>query len=113
MAHYAEIYNNVVIQVLVMDNDIETNQGEQSCVDWLQINVSSNEWIKTSYNNNIRKQYAGIGYTYYEAVDEFVSPQPFASWSLDNNNDWQPPTPMPEGVYTWDEDTLSWIEAAP
>ena len=65
MAHYAQINSdNVVVNVLVMDNDMETNDGEQACIDWLQANVHADDWVKTSYNNNIRKQYAGVGFTY-------------------------------------------------
>jgi len=67
-------------------------------------------WIQTSYNHNIRKQYAGIGFTYNSNADVFVAPQPFPSWTLDENHDWQAPVPMPEGSYYWDEETLSWKE---
>jgi len=67
------------------------------------------EWVQTSYNNNFRKQYAGIGFTYDADKDEFVSPQPYPSWSLDSNNDWQPPTPKPNGDYFWNEQQLNWI----
>jgi hypothetical protein len=67
-------------------------------------------WVQTSYNHNIRKQYAGIGFTYDADADVFVAPQPFPSWSLDSNHDWQPPTPKPEGNFVWDEQTTSWIE---
>jgi hypothetical protein len=64
---------------------------------------------RTSFNGNIRKQYAGIGYTYDPVNDVFIAPQPYGSWTLDENFDWQPPTPMPaeEGkVYTWFEPNL-------
>lgn len=108
MAHWAEIDNdNKVIRVLVGDNnDPAGDEGYQ----WLIDNLSGT-WIKTSYNNNIRKQYAGIGFSYDAAADVFVAPQPFPSWSLDGNHDWQPPTPMPtEGMWLWNEDNLSWIE---
>jgi hypothetical protein len=66
---------------------------------------------RTSYNHNIRKQYAGIGFTYDAVNDVFITPQPYPSWSLDENFDWQPPTPQPAllGWY-WDEDSLSWVE---
>jgi hypothetical protein len=66
---------------------------------------------RTSYNNNIRKQYAGIGYTYDAINDVFIAPQPYPSWSLDENFDWQPPTPMPtEGMWYWNEEELTWKE---
>ena len=111
MAHWAEIdNNNKVLRVLVGDNnDPAGDEGYQ----WLIDNLGGT-WIKTSYNNNIRKQYAGIGYSYDSVADVFIAPQPYLSWSLDDNFDWQPPTAMPEGEigqWTWDEDSLNWIEA--
>ena len=74
MAHYAQVNSDgVVVQVLVMDNDMETNQGEAACIAWLQKNVNDDEWVKTSFNNKIRKQYAGIDYTYDSDKDIFIS----------------------------------------
>lgn len=108
MSHWAEINNeNKVIRVLVGDNnDPNGDEGYQ----WL-INNLGGTWIQTSYNNRIRKQYAGIGYSYDSAADVFIAPQPYPSWSLDKNFDWQPPTPKPaEGIWLWDEPTLSWVE---
>jgi hypothetical protein len=104
MAHFAEILNGVVQRVIVVHNNEEAN-GAQFCHDLL-----GGEWIQTSYNGNIRKQFAGIGYTYDHVRDEFVAPQPFESWTLDENNDWQPPTPKPDGDYSWDENLLVWVE---
>jgi hypothetical protein len=108
MSHWAEINNdNKVIRVLVGDNNDPTgDEGYQ----WLIDNLGGT-WIQTSYNNNFRKQYAGIGYTYDAIDDVFIAPQPYPSWLLDENFDWQPPTPMPtEGMWYWDEDSLSWLE---
>lgn len=108
MSHFAEINNdNKVIRVLVGDNnDPAGDEGFQ----WLIDNIGGT-WIKTSYNGNIRKQFAGVGFTYDSVNDVFIAPQTFDSWSLDDNFDWQPPTPRPqEGVWYWDEDSLSWIE---
>jgi hypothetical protein len=70
-------------------------------------------WIQTSYNGNIRKNYAGIGYTYNQARDAFIAPKPFNSWVLNETTcRWQAPTPMPtdDKNYTWDEETTSWVE---
>jgi len=108
MAHYAQINNNIVQQVLVLDNE----WTDQECQDWLTANVSTDDWVQTSYNNNIRKQFAGIGMTYDSTKDKFIAPQRFPSWALDSNDDWQPPTSMPDNVkkYEWDEDSLAWIE---
>ena len=110
MAHYAQVNSDgTVVQVLVMDNDMETNQGEAACIAWLQKNVNDDEWVKTSYNGNIRKQYCGAGFTYDSDKDIFIGPQPFASWALDSDNDWQAPVAMPDDssadkIYFWDED---------
>ena len=107
MAHFAKIENNKVIQILVVNDDLEHRGADFLAND---LGLGGN-WIQTSYNNNFRKQYAGIGYTYDAVNDVFIAPQPFASWSLDDNFDWQPPTPRPEeGFWFWDEDSLSWVE---
>jgi hypothetical protein len=109
MSHWAEIdENNIVIRVLVGDNNnLANDEGYQ----WL-VNNLGGTWIQTSYNNNFRKQYAGIGYSYDPVADVFIAPQPYPSWSLDADHNWQPPTPRPEGLgWYWDEATLSWVEA--
>ena len=125
MAHYAFIdSNNVVVKVLTgvdetviqLDNGVEVGGSTEA---WEQF-YENQPWYsgltckRTSYNaamNGYRKQYAGIGYTYDDVRDEFVAPQPFASWTLDQNNDWQPPTPMPSigGPYRWSEEDLEWV----
>lgn len=108
MSHWAEIDdNNKVLRVLVGDNnDPAGDEGYQ----WLIDNLGGT-WIKTSYNHKIRKQFAGIGYSYNPVADVFIAPQLFASWKLDENHDWQPPKPKPaEGFCYWDENSLSWIE---
>ena len=122
MAHYAYIdpTNNLVVKVLTgvdedvtqLDGDVEVGGSSEA---WEQF-YAAQPWHqglickRTSYNNNIRKQYAGVGFTYHDVRDEFVQPQPFPSWTLDENNDWQPPTPKPEGDYYWDENLLVWVE---
>lgn len=109
MAHYAFLdENNVVTQVIVGRNEDEVVDG---IFDWEAhyAEVMGQRCLRTSYNNNIRKQYAGIGFTYDEVADVFVAPQPYASWSLDSNYDWQAPTPRPESGHVWDEDSLSWV----
>ena len=114
MAHFAKLdENNIVIQVVVVDNQVlleNSNESEQKGIDFLNTLFGNATWVQTSYNGNIRKQFAGIGYTYNEANDVFIIPQPFDSWSLDENFDWQPPIPMPidDNLYEWDEGTLSW-----
>jgi hypothetical protein len=110
MAHWAEIdENNIVLRVTVGDNDDpEGDEGYK----WLLDNLGGT-WIKTSYNGNIRKNFAGIGYTYDKNKDVFYSEQPFASWSLNEDTYiWEAPTPMPEDnkMYKWNEEILDWEE---
>lgn len=88
MANFAKIENNVVVDIIVADSGF--------------ISTLDGEWIEYS---DSRPAYIGV-----ELVDgNFVSPQPYSSWILDENYDWQPPTPKPEGNFYWDEDSLSWL----
>jgi hypothetical protein len=117
MAHFAEIdSNNVVLRVVVVDNkDTSTPDGtevESIGVAFCQRLFGGN-WLKTSYNGNVRKNYAGIGYTYNAGLNAFVPPKPFNSWVLNNDTaQWDAPTPMPTDgkKYSWDEATTSWVE---
>jgi hypothetical protein len=108
MAHYAFITDGIVTEVITGIDETELIEGLDTET-WYG-NFRGQTCKRTSYNGNIRKQYAGIGYTYDAVNDVFISPQPYASWLLDENFDWQPPTPKPEGMdYYWDEQNLSWI----
>jgi hypothetical protein len=109
MAHYALLdSSNKVVQVIVGANETEVINGIS---DWEAhyAETYKQRCVRTSYNGNIRKQYAGIGYTYDEAKDQFVAPQPFPSWILNEDNDWMAPVPKPRGYFLWDESTLSWV----
>ena len=115
MAHFAELdENNIVTKVIVVHNnellDDEGQENEAKGVEFCNSLFGHTNWVQTSYNNNMRKQFAGVGYTYDSDKDVFVAPQPFPSWSLDDNSDWQPPTPMPEddNLYSWNEETQNW-----
>jgi hypothetical protein len=105
MSNWAEIdENNIVIRVLVGDNN-EPDEGEAF------MNSLGGTWVKTSYNGNIRKNYAGIGMSYDPARDAFILPQPFPSWSLNEDTClWEAPTPMPTDgqMYRWVEADLNW-----
>ncbi len=110
MAHYAFLdKNNVVTEVITGIDETESIEGLDPET-WYG-NFRGQTCKRTSYNNNIRKQYAGIGYTYNFENDVFIAPQPFPSWSLDENFDWQPPIQMPEipGIWSWDEEVKNWI----
>ena len=110
MAHYAFLdANNVVTEVIVGIDETELIEGLEP--ETWYANFRGQVCKRTSYNNNIRKQYASIGYKYDEVADVFITPSIYPSWTLDENHDWQPPTSMPtEGMWRWNEETLSWIE---
>ena len=111
MAHYAFLdENNIVTEIIVGKDETELIDGLSPEV-WYG-NFRKQTCIRTSYNNNIRKQYAGIGFTYDAIADVFVEPQPYSSWSLDSNHDWQPPTLKPTDgkKYAWFEPNKQWIE---
>jgi len=110
MAHYAFLdENNIVTEVIVGIDETELIEGLDPET-WYG-NFRGQVCKRTSYNNNIRKQYAGIGYSYDPIADVFIQQQPYSSWTLDQNFDWQSPTPRPNGDnWNWDENTLTWIE---
>jgi hypothetical protein len=109
MAHYAFLDNdNIVTEVINGIDETELIEGLDTET-WYG-NFRGQVCKRTSYNNNIRKQYAGIGFSYDPVADVFIAPQPYSSWSLDENFDWQPPTPRPEeGIWFWDEDLIEWV----
>lgn len=112
MAHFAKVFNGVVTQVIVAESEFfETF-----------VDTSPGEWIQTSYNTRcgehtlggtpLRKNYAGIGFTYDRTRDAFIPPQPFPSWVLDEDTClWNAPVAMPTdgNQYIWDESTISWV----
>ena len=125
MAHFAELESKtdptgftsdthlIVKRVVVVANDEvpsdEHVDGETWCVNFF----GGGTWKQTSYNNNFRKQYAGIGMIYNASKNKFLSVQPYASWALDGSDDWQAPVTYPSTndgyVISWDEDNLRWI----
>jgi len=113
MAHYAEIIDGLVVRVTVVNNAVITVDGVEDGAIGAAFchNLLGGEWVQTSYNNNIRFNYAGVGYTYDTARDAFISPQPWASWVLDEATcKWGAPVPYPAtGRWVWDEATLSWV----
>ena len=120
MAHFAELdNNNIVTRVVVVGNDVATAagplgendmhvDGETWCVNFFK----GGTWKQTSYNGNFRKQYCGKGYTFDSAKDKFISPQPYDSWALDGNDDWQAPVTYPTDTtdkqINWDEAGQKW-----
>jgi hypothetical protein len=115
MAHYAFLdENNIVTEVIVGVHETELLEGLDTET-WYG-NFRGQTCKRTSYNGNIRKNYAGIGYTYDEARDAFIAPKPFESWLLNEETcQWQAPTPMPTDglIYQWVEDDLNWQVVEP
>jgi hypothetical protein len=115
MAHFAQIdENNIVTQVIVVSDDdcAGGNYPESEVAGAYFCNkLLGGTWKQTSYNNNFRKRYAGVGYTFDADKDMFIAPQPYMSWTLDDEGDWQPPEPYPDDgqEYVWDEDKTSWV----
>lgn len=113
MAHWAKIdKNNIVIEVVVTPNDFD-DEGYQ----WL-VESFGGRWLKTSYNARIRKNFAGVGYTYDEQRDAFIPPKPFSTWILDEETcSWIPPIPVPsdarEVKYRWNDRSGSWDKLNP
>ena len=112
MSHFAKVENGIVTQVIVAEQDV------------IDSGLFGTGWVQTSYNTHggqhlegrpLRKNYAGIGFTYDAIRDAFIPPKPYASWVLNENTClWDAPTPRPDDgkEYTWDEPTISWIEKA-
>jgi len=131
MAHFAELESKtdptgftsdthlIVKRVIVVGNDVSTAAGPLGTNDehvdgetWCSTFFKGGNWKQTSYNHNFRKQYAGVGYKWDKVNEVFVKPQPYPSWTLDANYDWNPPTPKPDGYFNWNESTQVWDEVA-
>lgn len=120
MAHFAQIdYENKVLHVSVVRNedilDENGNESEEIGIRFLKSIFGDNtRWIQTSYNNNFRFRYAGIGMVYNVEHDVFLLPQPYPSWILNTENyEWEAPIPKPQNDsinYEWNEETQEWIE---
>ena len=117
MAYFAQIdEDGTVLQVISISNadapDPAPSNSEPLGRAFIVSLGLEGVWRQTSYNGSFRKMYAHVGGRYLPDADVFVAPQPYPSWSLDANHDWQAPAPMPAegGPYVWDEDTLTWVE---
>ena len=114
MAHFAQLNEeNIVTQVIVVANqDTADKDGVENEAIGIEFctNLLGGRWVQTSYNAKIRKNYAGIGYKYAADLDAFIPPQPYASWTLNADAQWEAPTPYPQDDkrYTWNEETLTW-----
>tara|TARA_B100001564_G_C20131527_1_gene442497 strand:+ start:45 stop:503 length:459 start_codon:yes stop_codon:yes gene_type:complete len=125
MAHFAELNSsNEVLRVVVISNDdVAANGGDQHAdaetfvASIVPHSTGGTSWKQTSYNNNFRKQYAGLGFTYDATKNKFIGLKPYTSWSLDSNDDWKAPVTYPNVnkissnhvEITWDEDNQKWL----
>ena len=115
MSHFAQIDdNNIVTQVIVVEQDVINTGLFGDPAKWIQTSYNTHGGVHALGGTPLRKNYAGIGFTYDEERDAFIPPKPFASWVLDEETClWNPPTPMPvvEGkMFVWDEPTTAWVE---
>jgi hypothetical protein len=117
MAHFAELNgSNIVTQVIVIANEELLDNGVESeakGIAFCQLLFGVNtKWVQTSYNGNIRKNYAGVGDIYDPIADIFFNPQPFPSWTLNDDAKWIPPIPYPNTpkFYSWNEELVDWEE---
>ena len=121
MAHFAELdSSNKVLQVIVISNtDVDANGGDKHAdaetfvASIVPHSTGGTSWKQTSYNNNFRKQYTCKGQVYDASKNKFIAPKPFASWSLDSNDDWKAPVDKPDEdkIYIWNETDRRWDEA--
>ena len=113
MAHFAKLdENNIVTQVIVVSNDIATSESAGSTFIY-NLYGTSDTWKQTSYNNKMRKNYAGVGFTYDASKDAFIPPKPYASWTLNEDTcQWVSPVDYPNDgkFYDWDESSTNWKE---
>jgi hypothetical protein len=120
MAHFAELNSsNEVLRVIVVSNDdVAANGGdlhadaETFVTTIVPYSTGGVAWKQTSYNNNFRKQYAGIGSTYDSSKNKFIADKPYASWTLNSSDDWQAPVSKPDDGkrYVWNETDRQWEE---
>jgi hypothetical protein len=113
MAHFAKVVGGIVTQVIVAEHEFFDTFVDSSPGQWVQTSYNTHAGVHTNGGTPLRKNYAGIGYTYDSARDAFIPPKPYASWVLNEDTClWDAPTPMPtdDKTYKWDEATTSWVE---
>ena len=111
MAHFAKVVDNIVTQVIVAEPEFFDTFVDSSPGTWIQTSYNTHGGVHTSGGTPLRKNYAGVGFTYDAAIDAFYAPQPYPSWTLDDETClWNPPTAYPDDgkIYTWNESTTSW-----
>lgn len=113
MSHYAKVNNGIVEQVIVAEAEFFDTFVDSSPGQWIQTSYNTHGGVHSGGGTPLRKNYAGIGYTYDTERDAFYAPKPYASWVLNNDSCiWEAPTAMPDddNTYRWDEETTAWVE---
>jgi hypothetical protein len=113
MAHFAKVQNGLVTQVIVAEPEFFETFVDNSPGEWIQTSYNTYGGVHKTGGTPLRKNYAGIGFTYDKILNAFIPPKPFASWVLDEETClWNAPVARPtdDKSYSWNEDTLSWIE---
>ncbi len=114
MAHFAKVQDGIVTKVIVAEPDFFDTFVDDSAGEWIQTSYNTIGGTHTQGETPLRKNYAGVGFTYDRILDAFIPPQPFASWTLNEDTClWNPPVAYPDDgeTYEWNEETTSWIEA--
>ena len=113
MAHYAKVSNSLVTQVIVAEPEFFDTFVDTSAGEWVQTSYNTHGGVHSDSGTPLRKNYAGVGYTYDKVRDAFIAPSPYPSWVLvEDTCQWEAPTAMPSDgkAYEWDEDTTAWVE---
>ena len=113
MAHYAKVENTLVTQVIVAEPEFFETFVDSSPGEWIQTSYNTSGGVHSDGGTPLRKNYAGVGFTYDSVRDAFIPPQPYPSWILNEDTClWDSPVPYPTDdlMYSWDEDTTSWVE---
>jgi hypothetical protein len=113
MSHFAKVENGVVTQVIVIEQDVLNTGHWGDPASWIQTSYNTIAGVHTQGGTPLRKNFAGVGFTYDSGRDAFIPPKPYASWVLNESTcNWDAPTPMPEDdkIYVWRESDTSWVE---
>jgi hypothetical protein len=113
MAHFAKVVNGIVVQVIVAEHEFFETFVDSSPGEWVQTSYNTSGGVHLNGGTPLRKNYAGIGFTYDKQKDAFIPPKPYQSWVLNEETClWEAPTPMPQDgkIYSWDESKTSWVD---
>jgi len=114
MAHFAKVLNGVVVQVIVAEQEFIDNLVDTSPGTWIQTSYNTRDGVHTQGGTPLRKNFAGVGFTYDAELDAFIPPKPYPSWTLNTTTCvWEPPIAYPsEGEHIWNEETQTWDEVS-